>query len=103
MIYHVCSIFFFLKHFRISIGLNLCWSPVLEALLEMKKKNTKDTIKCLQYYVIMIVIDKFQPLNLFIYFENGLSSVQLIGNRRVQIQSLKGRVGLFFQPYIVLT
>ena len=56
MIYHVCSIFFFLKHFRISIGLNFCWSPVLEALLEMKKKNTKDNIKCLKYYVIMTVV-----------------------------------------------
>ena len=31
----------------------------------MKKKNTKDTIKCSQYNVIMTVINEFQQLNLF--------------------------------------
>ena len=41
MIYHICSNFFFLN-FWVSIGLNFYWSLILEALLEMKKKNTKD-------------------------------------------------------------
>ena len=57
----------FLKHFRVSIGLNLYWSPILEALLEMKKKNTKDTTKYSQYNVIMTVINEFQQLNLFVF------------------------------------
>ena len=65
MIYHICSNFF-LKHFWVSIGLNFYWSLILEALLEMKKKNTKDATKCSQYNLIMIVIDKFQQLN-FLY------------------------------------
>ena len=59
MIYHICSNFFFLN-FWVSIGLNFYWSLILEALLEMKKKNTKDATKCSQYNVIMTVIDKFQ-------------------------------------------
>ena len=29
----------------VSIGLNFYWSPILKALLEMKKKNTKNTTK----------------------------------------------------------
>ena len=33
----------------------------------MKKKNTKDTTKCSQYNVIIIVIDEFQKLNLFVF------------------------------------
>ena len=33
----------------------------------MKKKNTKDTIKCSQYNVIMTVINEFQQLNLFVF------------------------------------
>ena len=33
----------------------------------MKKKNTKDTTKCSQYNVIIIVIDEFQQLNLFVF------------------------------------
>ena len=65
MIYHICSIF--LKHFRVSIGFNFYWSLILEALLEMKKKNTKDTAKCSQYNVIMTVIDKIQQFNLFVF------------------------------------
>ena len=56
-----------MKHFRVSIGLNFYWSPILEALLEMKKKNTKDTTNSSQYNVIIIVIDEFQQLNLFIF------------------------------------
>ena len=56
-----------MKHFRVSIGLNLYWSPILEALLEMKKKNTKDTTKYSQYNVIMTVINEFQQLNLFVF------------------------------------
>ena len=56
-----------MKHFRISIGLNFYWSPILEALLEIKKKkNTKDITKCSQYNVIMTLIDEFQQLNLFV-------------------------------------
>ena len=39
----------------------------MEALLEMKKKNTKDTTNSSQYNVIIIVIDEFQQLNLFIF------------------------------------
>ena len=65
MIYHICSIFFW-KHFWVSTGLNFYWSLILEALLEMKKKNTKEATKCLQYNVIMTVIDEFQQLN-FLY------------------------------------
>ena len=65
MIYHICS-FVFLKHFWVSTGLNFYWSLILEALLEMKKKNTKDATKCSQYNVIMTVIDEFQQLN-FLY------------------------------------
>ena len=69
MIYHICSNFFFLKHFLVSIGLNFYWSLILEALLEMKKKNTKCATKCSQYNVIMTVIDKFQQLNVHpLYF-----------------------------------
>ena len=56
-----------MKHFRVSIGLNFYWSPILEALLEMKKKNTKDTTKYSQYNMIIIVIDEFQQLNLFVF------------------------------------
>ena len=33
----------------------------------MKKKNTKDTTNSSQYNVIIIVIDEFQQLNLFIF------------------------------------
>ena len=59
-----------MKHFRVSIGLNFYWSPILEALLEItknkKKKNTKDITKCSQYNVIMTLIDEFQQLNLFV-------------------------------------
>ena len=39
----------------------------MEALLETKKKNTKDTTKCSQYNMIMTLIDKFQQLNLFVF------------------------------------
>ena len=39
----------------------------MEALLEMKKKNTKDTTKYSQYNVIMTVINEFQQLNLFVF------------------------------------
>ena len=39
----------------------------MEALLEMKKKNTKDTTKCSQYNVIMTIINEFQQLNLFVF------------------------------------
>ena len=57
-----------MKHFRVSIGLNFYWSPILEALLEMKKKkNTKDITKCSQYNIIMTVINEFQQLNLFVF------------------------------------
>ena len=66
MIYHIYSIFF-LKHFRVSIGLNFYWYPILRVLLEMKKKNIKDTTKWSQYNVIMIVINEFQQLNLFVF------------------------------------
>ena len=57
-----------MKHFRVSIGLNFYWSPILEALLEItkNKKNTKDITKCSQYNVIMTLIDEFQQLNLFV-------------------------------------
>ena len=65
MIYHICSNFFW-KRFWVSTGLNFYWSLILEALLEMKKKNTKDATKCSQYNVIMTVIDEFQQLN-FLY------------------------------------
>ena len=42
MIYHIAAFFFFFgKHFRVSIRLKLYWSPILEALLEMKKKEKK--------------------------------------------------------------
>ena len=41
MIYLICSIFF--ETFQ---GLNFYWSPILKALLEMEKKNTKNTTKC---------------------------------------------------------
>ena len=51
----------------VSIGLNFYWSPLLEALLEMKKKNTENTTKCSQFNMIMIVIDEFQQLNLFVF------------------------------------
>ena len=51
----------------VSIGLNFYWSPLLEALLEMKKKNTENTTKCSQFNMIMIVIDEFQQLNLFMF------------------------------------
>ena len=51
-------------HFRASIGLNFYWSPILEALLETKKKNTT---KCSQYNVIITLINKFQQLNLFVF------------------------------------
>ena len=64
MIYHICS-FVFLKHFWVSTGY-FYWSLILEALLEMKKKNTKEATKCLQYNVIMTIIDEFQQLN-FLY------------------------------------
>ena len=33
----------------------------------MKKKNTKDTTNSSRYNVIIIVIDEFQQLNLFIF------------------------------------
>ena len=33
----------------------------------MKKKNTKGTIKCSQYNVIIIVINEFQQFNLFVF------------------------------------
>ena len=33
----------------------------------MKKKNTKDTTKYSQYNMIIIVIDEFQQLNLFVF------------------------------------
>ena len=33
----------------------------------MKKKNTKDTIKCSQYNVIMTIINEFQQFNLFVF------------------------------------
>ena len=68
MIYHIAAFFFFFgKHFRVSIRLKLYWSPILEALLEMKKKNSKDITKYSQYNVIMTVIDEFQQLNLFMF------------------------------------
>ena len=39
----------------------------MEALLEMKKKNTKDITKCLQYNIITTVINEFEQLNLFVF------------------------------------
>ena len=33
----------------------------------MKKKNTENTTKCSQFNMIMIVIDEFQQLNLFVF------------------------------------
>ena len=36
---------------------------VSHKILDMKKKNTKDTTKCSQYNVIMIVIDERQQPN----------------------------------------
>ena len=42
-------------------------SPILEASLEIKKNNIKDTPKRLQYNVIMAVIDEFQQLSLFVF------------------------------------
>lgn len=51
---------FFGKQFRVSIGLGLYWSYILEVLLEMKKKYAKTIIKCLQYDVTIIVIDELQ-------------------------------------------
>ena len=63
MIYHICSIFFF----KVSIGLNFYWSPILEALLEMEKKNTNDITKSSQYNAIITIIDEFQQLNLFVF------------------------------------
>ena len=99
MIYHICS-FFFLKHFRISIGLNFYWSPILEALLEIKKKNTKDTIKCSQYNVIMTVIDEFQQLNLFVFellfYVIGDISIKLIVKFMVSLASLLKKVPIIF-------
>ena len=56
-----------MKHFRVTVGLNFYWSLILEALLEMEKKNTKDATKCSQYNVIMTVIDEFQQFNLFVF------------------------------------
>ena len=56
MIYHICSIFFF----ETFLGFN--WF-ILEALLEMKKKNNKNATKCSQYNMIITIIDKFQKLN----------------------------------------
>ena len=56
-----------MKHLRVSIGLNIYWSPIFKALLEMKKKNTKKYYKMFTINVIMTVIDKFQQLNLFVF------------------------------------
>ena len=39
----------------------------MEALLEMKKKNTKNTTKCSQYNMIMTVMNEFQQLYLFVF------------------------------------
>ena len=36
---------------------------VSHKILDMKKKNTKDTTKCSQYNVIMTVIDELQQSN----------------------------------------
>ena len=36
-------------------------------IYEKKKKNTKDTIKCSQYNVIMTIINEFQQFNLFVF------------------------------------
>ena len=47
MIYHICSIFFF-ETFLGFNWLKFLLVSYLEALLEMKKKNTKDVTKCSQ-------------------------------------------------------
>jgi len=55
--------FFFFETFYDSIGLNLYWSPILEALLYMKKKSNKDTTKCSQYKMIITMINELQKSN----------------------------------------
>ena len=95
----------FLKHFRVSIGLNLYWSPILEALLEMKKKNTKYTTKYSQYNVIMTVINEFQQLNLFVFelhfYVIGNMSVKPIVKFMIYLASLlKKKYQLFKKCYI---
>ena len=59
--------FLFLKHFRISIGLNFYCFSILEALLEIKKQNIKVTTKCSEYDVIMTIIYEFQHLSLWVF------------------------------------
>ena len=49
----------------------------------MKNKNTKDIIKCLQYNVIMTIINEFQQLNLFVlellfYMIGDISSKSIV-------------------------
>ena len=94
-----------MKHFRVSIGLNLYWSPILEALLEMKKKNTKYTTKYSQYNVIMTVINEFQQLNLFMFESHiyviGDMSIKPILKFVIYLASLlKKKYQLFKKCYI---
>ena len=58
----------------------------------MKNKNTKDIIKCLQYNVIMTVINEFQQLNLFVlellFFMSGDISSKSIVKFVISLASL---------------
>ena len=106
MIYHIATSF--LKHFRVSISLNFYWSPLLEALLEMKKiKNTKDITKCSQYYIMITVIDKFQQFNLFIFkllfYVVGYMSIKSIVKFVIFLASLfKKSINFFLKYYIFI-
>ena len=89
-----------MKHFRVSIGLNFYWCPILEALLEMKKKNTKDTTKCSQYNVIMTIINEFQQLNLFVFELH----FYVIGDMSVKpiIKFVVSLTSLFFKKVLII-
>ena len=74
----------------------------------MKKKNTKDTIKCSQYNVIMTVINEFQQLNLFVFellfYVIGNMSLKSIVKFVVSLASLikKKKYRLFKKCYIFI-
>ena len=79
----------------------------MEVLLEMKKKNIKDTTKCSQYNVIMIIINEFQQLNLFVFelhfYVIGDMSVKLIVKFVISLTSLfKKKYQLFKKCYILI-
>ena len=72
----------------------------------MKKKNTKDTIKCSQYNVIMTVINEFQQLNLFVFellfYVIGDMSVKSIVKFVVSLALLLKKYQLFKKYYILI-